>query len=162
MSYIEYCKQAEQSLIAQTELTEELIKKLYARNLPLAEAESAISYRTISIEPVEMPHSIAAPEDLPHLMNHYISQVTISGYSLHPIEVAAMAYKRFLDIYPFEKYNEETAISIAGFLLQRSGYYFTGFPSCLMDEYKKAIRQAIKTGMPDDLIIVFAKSVSLI
>ena len=161
MSYIKHYKQAEQSLISQVEFTEELIKKLYARNLPKAEIDNAVSYRTTLIEPIELPHHIAAPEDLPHLMSHYISQVTISGYSLHPIEVAAMAYKRFLDIYPFENYNEETAVSIAGFLLQRAGYYFTGFPSSLTDEYKKAIELAVKTGMPDDLIIVFAKSVSL-
>lgn len=161
MSYIEYCKQAESSLSKQVEFSEELIKKLYARNLSSMEQTPVVSYRTTSIEPVEIPHPIASPKDLPHLMNHYISQVTISSYSLHPIEVAAMAYKRFLDIYPFEHYNEETAIAIAGFLLQRTGYYFNGFPNFLMDEYKKAIRQAVKNGMPDDLIIVFAKSVSL-
>lgn len=162
MSYTEHCKHAELSLMNQVEFTEELIKKLYALNLPKTEQANTVSYRTTLIEPLELPHRIAAPEDLPHLMSHYISQVTISGYSLHPIEVAAMAYKRFLDIYPFENYNEETAISIAGFLLQRAGYYFTGFPASLMDEYKKAIELAVKTGMPDDLIIVFAKSVSLL
>lgn len=159
MSYIEYCNQADTSKIEQIEFTEELIKTLHARNLSVP--DSATDYRTTMIEPLETPHRIALPKDLPHLMSHYISQVTISGYSLHPIEVAAMAYKRFLDIYPFEQHNEETAAAIAGFLLQKAGYFFIGFPVCLKDEYIKSIEQAQSTGMPDALITVFAKSVGL-
>lgn len=159
MSYIEYCNQSDAYKIEQIEFSEKLIQTLHARNLPVP--TSCVPYRTTMIEPSETPHRIAAPEDLPHLMNHYISQVTISGYSLHPIEVAAMAYKRFLDIYPFEHHNEETAVSIAGFLLQKAGYYFNGFPAPLKDAYMKSIQQAQSTGMPDALIAVFAKSVEL-
>ena len=59
MSYIEYCKQAESSLSKQVEFSEELIKKLYARNLSSTEQTPVVSYRTTSIEPVEIPHPIA-------------------------------------------------------------------------------------------------------
>lgn len=159
MSYIEYCNQSDACKTEHIAFSEKLIHALHARSLPVA--TSFVPYRATMIEPAETPHSIADPKDLPHLMSHYISQVTISGYSLHPIEVAAMAYKRFLDIYPFECHNEETAISIAGFLLQKAGYYFNGFPATLKDEYMKAIQQAQRTGMPDALITVFAKSVEL-
>lgn len=159
MSYTEYCNKADAYKLEQIEFTEALIKTLHSRNLSIS--DSAAEYRSTTIEPLETPHRIAAPEDIPHLMNHYISQVTISSYSLHPIEVAAMAYKRFLDIYPFEHHNEETAVAIAGFLLQKAGYYFNGFPAFLKDEYIASIKQAQSTGIPDSLIAVFAKSVEL-
>lgn len=154
-----YYEQAEQSKIKNIIFSEEFIRQLHSRNLTNSTLTSG--YRTIHITPVETPHRIAEPNDIPHLMNHYISQVTISSYSLHPIEVAAMAYKRFLDIYPFEQANEETAVAIASFLLQQAGYYFIGIPVSFQAEYKKAILYAQKTGIPDDLITLFSKIISL-
>lgn len=154
------CKKAEESKYSHIEFSEELIKHFYAKTL--SNQTDEIQYRS-SQNILEQPiHTIASYEDIPHLMNHYISQVTISSYSLHPIEVAAMAYKRFLDICPFEQHNKETALMIASFLLTQSGFFFTEFPQYLLPEYEKAIEQAHKTGMPDDLISVFAKSVCLI
>lgn len=142
------------------EFSEELIKSLYCFYLEENVQPDSIQYRTEQITPKESMHSIAKPEDLAHLMQHYIGQITTSSYSLSAIEVAAFAYKRFLDIYPFDAYNEETGMAIASVLLQKAGYFFNGIPACLQNEFKKAIQHAQKTGMPDDLITVFSKAVN--
>lgn len=145
-------------VIEESEFSEFFIKFLYANTLQPVGNVMDITYRTTEVEPVETPHAIAAPEELDHLMKHYIGQVTTSSYSLSAIEVAVMAYKRFLDIYPFEKNNEETAMAIAAYIFARAGYEFHGIPDELSDAYKAAIIEAQKTGMPDQLIQVFTKS----
>lgn len=142
-------------------ITEEKIKRFYLANLEKSQDDNEIHYRTDEILPKETPHKIAPPQDIPHLMNHYINQIITSSYSLSPIEVAAMAYKRFLDIYPFENYNEETGMAIVSYLFQQAGFFFPGIPNYMTKEYKKAVEQAQKTGMPDDLIHCFSNIIKL-
>lgn len=157
MSYEKYIKRANAYKLTQIDFTEDFIKSLHAKYAPT----DILNYRNSVIEPEQFSHTIAKPEDLAHLMTHYISQVEISSYSLHPIEVAAISYKRFLDIYPFNEGNEETAMAIAAYILQKNGFFFHGIPEELENERKNALYQALETGMPDDLIIVFAKAISL-
>ena len=42
-----------------------------------------------------------APDEVPHLMAHLVDQLSSSRTTLHPIELAAMAHKRLVDIHPF-------------------------------------------------------------
>lgn len=84
-------------------------------------------------------YSCPDPEDLPHLMEHFSSQIYFSRHTLHPIELAAMACKRFLDISPFPGKNQELSLLILNYLLLRAGYPEITVPDEAKEEYHKAL-----------------------
>lgn len=116
-------------------LTEEIIKKLhvllYNEALP-----DAGCYREET-------------EELNRYIQHYLGQLEVSKGMYHPIEFAAIAHKRFMDVSPFFHGNEEIAWLLLNFWLIRGGY--TGIPLEEIDQsqYQKALAQARNPQCPD-------------
>ncbi|MFV0527258.1 MAG: Fic family protein [Lachnospiraceae bacterium] len=67
-------------------------------------------------------YTLPAAEELDHLMGHLENQMVNSKALMHPLEYAAMCYKRILDIRPFREGNEYTAALLLNFVLRQEGY----------------------------------------
>lgn len=139
---------------ADLKITEELIRQL---RKSLAEPAAAAgraereddSERTLQRDPAEYRQTEAGTDEtgyqppeageLPRLMHHLEEQISFSRHTLHPVELAAMAYKRLLDISPFETGNQETACLLMNRILTHFGYQEITDPSCLGERYSRAL-----------------------
>ncbi len=99
------------------ELSEKDLKSMYAS----LTGQDVPTYRTIPLAPAPGNH-FPKPQDLDHLVSHFFSQLEFSRHTLHPIELAAMAYKRMVDMAPFNSHNEELAQELMNHLLAACGY----------------------------------------
>lgn len=117
-------------------------------------------YRTVSITPLGIGHKPPAPDEIHHFMEHFINQMKTSRIMFHPVEFAAIAYKRLLDICPFETGNEETAAMFLNLLLAREGYPIVNLPSDLPG-YEEVMKQARAMPFPDTdpLVILIATAI---
>lgn len=112
----------------------------------LKEADKTKStYRTVKIKVLDGAYTPADPDDIPRLMEHFFNQIDSSRTTLHPIELAAMACKRFIEISPFEANNEDTAVSIMNYLLISYGYA----PIIISNENKEEFKQIIIKSIND-------------
>lgn len=67
---------------------------------------------TVEITGIKAP----SPVDLPHLMRHFADQIMSSRFSLNPVELAAMAHKRMIDIQPYSEGCFETAMALMNYI----------------------------------------------
>lgn len=81
----------------------------------------------------------ASPEDIPRLMGHLGDQIMCSRYTVHPIEMAAMACKRLTDIQPFDTGNHALAIELLNLILTDSGYPAIAITKSNLPEYQHAM-----------------------
>ncbi len=126
-------------------LNESTIQSLHRLCCPF---ETAGSYRTIPAPSLGMGHMPPPPSEIEHFMHHFMNQMETSHIMFHPVEFAIIAYKRLLDIFPFESHNEETAVLFMNLLLAQGGYPIADDPSKL-DGYEKAMEQARTMPFPD-------------
>lgn len=118
-------------------LSEEDVKKLYLAASPSSPSQAV--YRT---EPLVIPGTnvlAASPDDLPQLMRHLPDQILSSRFTLHPIELAAMSLKRFIDISPFKDNNRETAVLLMDLILVSADF----LPFFITDENQKSIEETL-------------------
>ncbi len=123
-------------------IDEHFVKALYqSLNIKTPVADTALcgSYRQCSL-PAVSGHKYPLPEDIPQLMAHFSSQIEFSKSTLHPVELAAMAYKRIVDIAPFPSGNEALAQALMDQILTDHGYPALIIP----DEMRAACEAALK------------------
>lgn len=127
-----------------------LLNKITIRTLHrlCCHSEKAGTYRTTSAASLGPGHIPPVPEEIDHFMHHFMNQMQTSHIMFHPVEFAIIAYKRLLDIFPFESHNEETAVLFMNLLLAQSGYSIADDPSGL-EGYEKAMEQARTMPFPD-------------
>ena len=90
-------------------ITEDTIQKLHRLFYQKVDAEQAGRYRSIQVYISGTEYIPPSAEDIPQLMKHLTDQIHSSRSTLHPIELAAMAHKRLVDIHPFVDGNGRTA-----------------------------------------------------
>lgn len=117
-------------------ITEETIRELYRTAAAESGSTPSDSYRTGMPADADSGYQ---PEDVPRLTGHLADQIRSSKSSLHPIELAAMAGKRLIDIQPFDRGNEETAFLLMNLILASAGYC----PVTVGIERREAYRQAL-------------------
>ena len=110
--------------------------------------EHAGVYRTTQATPLGKGHVPPAPEDIDHFMHHFMNQLLTSHIMFHPVEFAIIAYKRLLDIFPFESHNEETATLFMNVLLAQEGYPVLDSPKDIPG-YESAMEKARMMPFPD-------------
>lgn len=143
------------------EITEDVIKKfhyfIYYRN----EQKQAGQYRNAKVHAVDMDYLPPNPEDLDHLMEHFINQMQSSKRLLHPIEYAALCHKRLMDIHPFEEGNGMVARLLMNFILINTGYGVAIITPDHQKEYLDSLRIARRKSNPDidPLVILVTESV---
>ena len=143
----------------QAALTEDMIKKLHFLFYQKIDLDTAGVYRDM---PVYIPGTEYIPplsEDVPHLMSHFIDQILSSAATLHPIERAAMALKRLLDIHPFTDGNGRTGRLLMNYLLIRDGYSAVSISPDRKEEYVNALIEAQTRKNPDPFIELIGQCV---
>lgn len=102
-------------------ITEDTFKELHRIFYQGIDTRPAGRYRT---EPAFISDKEAAPgpDEIPHLMSHLADQIHSSQFALHPVELAAMAHKRLMDIQPFTDGNGIIARLLMNLLLVHAGY----------------------------------------
>ena len=138
-------------------LTEHTIKTLHSICCP---TEKAGTYRTTEAAPLGKGHKPPHPDEIEHFMHHFMNQMETSNIMFHPVEFAAIAYKRLLDIFPFETHNEETAALFMNVLLAGEGYPVIDRPSKL-EGYEEAMEKARMMPFPDtdDLTVMIGEEI---
>lgn len=128
-------------LAGQTErhVSEEDTREFHYLLYHRAEIENAGEYRTSRLHPDMADHIPSAPEEIPRLMAHFTDQIYFSRTILHPIELAAMAHKRLLDIQPFAQGNGQIACLLMNLLLVNSGYGITVILPEDREDYRNAL-----------------------
>ena len=120
-------------------ITEETIRELHRTTAAESGATPSDSYRTDMPADADSGYQPPQPEDVPRLTGHLADQIRSSKSSLHPIELAAMAGKRLIDIQPFDRGNEETAFLLMNLILASEGYC----PVTVGIERREAYRQVL-------------------
>ena len=69
---------------------------------------------------------------------------------LHPVEFAAYAHRRLVDILPFQDGNGRMARLLMNLLLIRQGFCAVSIPPTLRHEYITALQQAQRKKDPSD------------
>ncbi len=134
----------------EVQITEVLLKKFHELILEeMGLIEEAGNYRSIMIKGRSTRFSPPAPDELEHLMSHFISQMQISRQMFHPIEFAAICHKRILEICPFKEYNEEVAMAVMNLILVHQGYEMITSFKDQEGEYLRTLELAQHPSSPD-------------
>ena len=120
-------------------ITEDIIKKLHRLFYQKIDADQAGQYRTVQVCISGTEYVPPTPDDIPHLMKHLADQIHSSHSTLHPIELAAMAHKRLVDIHPFIDGNGKIARLLMNLILVNAGYGVTSIPPTLQNDYLNAL-----------------------
>ncbi len=125
-------------------ITEDVIQNLHRLFYQKVNADQAGSYRTIQVYISGTQYLPPAPDDVPRLMKHLTDQIHFSQTTLHPVELAAMAHKRFVDIHPFIDGNGRTARLLMNLILVHNGYGIVSIPPVLRNDYINALSASRK------------------
>lgn len=120
-------------------ITEEIIKKLHKLFYQKIDADQAGQYRTIQVCISNIDYIPPDPEEVPRLMQHLADQIYSSRTTLHPIELAAMAHKRLLDIHPFTDGNSKIARLLMNLILVNTGYSVVSISPIWQNDYINAL-----------------------
>lgn len=140
-------------------ITKESILNLHALLYGEIANQSAGTIRTTAIVPKESNLNVPSPDELDHLLNHLADQLDSSKYSLHPIELAALAHKRLLDIYPFLYGNGQVARLLMNLILIHAGYGIAIIPLEKKKDYFNALATSRKLYNPDPITKIIAECI---
>jgi Fic family protein len=138
------------------EITEAIIKRLHYLFCHKMDPEEAGQYRKMQVNISGSKYLPPSPEDIPHLMEHFINQMQSSKRLMHPIEFAALCHKRLSDIHPFKDGNGITARLLMNLILVNAGYTVASIPPVRRNDYINALVVSQKANNPDiDELIKF-------
>ncbi len=120
-------------------ITEDTIKKLHRLFYQKVDADQAGQYRSNQVYISGTEYVPPAPDEISRLMKHLADQIHFSRSTLHPIELAAMAHKRLVDIHPFTDGNGRTARLLMNLILVHTGYGVVSIPPIWQNDYINAL-----------------------
>jgi len=141
------------------EISEDSIKKLHQLFYQKVDAKKAGQYRTIQVYISGTDYIPPSPEDVQQLMSHMTDQIHSSRTTLHPIELAAMAHKRLVDIHPFVDGNGRTARLLMNLILVNAGYGVVSIPPIWRNEYINALSASRRLNDMDPFLKLIAECV---
>ena len=132
-------------------ITEEIIKKLHYLFYVGIDEQEAGHYRDIQVFITGTEYVPPKAEDVPVLMQGFIEELKLKKQKLHPVELAAYAHRKLVDIHPFRDGNGRTARLLMNLILINKGYCVVSIPPILRHDYIVALQQAQKAKNPSDL-----------
>lgn len=126
-------------------ITDEIVRKMHLLFYQNTNPVLAGNYRTKKIPASTCGHCPPEPDDLPRLMSHLGDQILSSQTTLYPVELAAMAHKRLVDICPFDAGNLQIAMLLMNLILIRSGYCTVIIPASRRADYQNALSASRKS-----------------
>lgn len=87
-------------------------------------------------------YPLTKPDKIVNEMHKFIEWFAASEKSLHPVEIAALAHKKFVFIHPFVDGNGRVARLIMNISLMRNGYTIAIIPPVLRGDYIAFLEKA--------------------
>jgi len=85
-------------------------------------------------------------EKVPLLMRDMVKSLTERWGNTHPVQLAAFAHQKLVDIHPFTDGNGRTARLLMNLILINQGYQIVSIPPVLRREYINAIKKSQSGG----------------
>jgi len=132
------------------QITEEMICRLHQLFYSGIDPDKAGQYRSGQVFITGTTYIPPAAEDVPGQMASFIKELNRQTKALHPVEFAAYAHRRLVDIHPFQDGNGRTARLLMNLILINHGYCIVIIPPVLRHDYMVALRQAQREKEPSD------------
>ena len=131
-------------------VTEEIIRRLHELFYKAIDPDAAGQYRTGQVFITGTEYIPPTAEEVPIYMTELAAELPAKRAALHPVEFAAYAHRRLVDIHPFQDGNGRTARLLMNLLLIQQGYCVVSIPPVLRHEYITALQQAQRKRNPSD------------
>ena len=132
------------------QLTEDIIKRLHFLFYSGIDAEEAGKYRQGQVFISGTEYVPPTAVDVPVQMAGLTQDLEQKQAALHPVEYAAYAHRRLVDIHPFQDGNGRTARLLMNLLLIRQGYCVVSIPPILRHDYIAALQLAQRSENSSD------------
>lgn len=130
--------------------SEAMILQLHKLFYQGIDPEKAGTYRDIQVFITGTEYIPPAAEDVPALMKGLVEEISKKWDSLHPVELAAFAHRRLVDVHPFTDGNGRTARLLMNLILVNRGYQIVTIPPVLRLDYINALKAAQRDKNPSD------------
>ena len=131
-------------------VTEDVIRRLHYLFYNSIDPDTAGQYRGGQVFITGTEYVPPAAGDVPACMAALTAELPEKRAVLHPVEFAAYAHRRLVDIHPFQDGNGRTARLLMNLLLIGQGYCVVSIPPILRHEYITALQQAQREKNPSD------------
>lgn len=103
-------------------ISEHLIREL--QNIVIGSIDKSIAgtYRTVEVGITASSHQPPRAVEIPGKMSDFIDWYLLQKSKLHPVELAALAHHKLVNIHPFADGNGRTARLLMNIILMQSGY----------------------------------------
>lgn len=130
--------------------TEADILRLHALFYSGIDEERAGRYRDGQVFITGTEYLPPTAEEVPGQMEALVDELNAKKDTLHPVELAAYAHRRLVDIHPFQDGNGRTARLLMNLILCNRGYCLVSIPPVLRHDYITALQQAQRAENPSD------------
>ena len=131
-------------------ISEDVIRHLHYLFYNGIDPETAGEYRKGQVFITGTEYVPPAAEEVPECMAALVTEMADQQGKLHPVELAAYAHRRLVDIHPFRDGNGRTARLLMNLILINQGYCIVSIPPVLRHNYVVALQQAQRETHPSD------------
>lgn len=131
-------------------ITEDVIRRLHRLFYHGIDPDAAGQYRTGQVFITGTEYVPPAAEDVPACMVTFVAELPQKQETMHPVEFAAYAHRRLVDIHPFQDGNGRTARLLMNLILINQGYCIVSIPPVWRHDYITALQQAQRKRSPSD------------
>ena len=124
--------------------SEEMILRLHKLFYQGVDAGNAGVYRNVQVIITGSEYIPPKAKEVQALMKRLINTLNSDWESVHPIELAAFAHRKFVDIHPFVDGNGRTARLLMNLILINRGYQIISIPPILRLDYISALESSRK------------------
>jgi Fic family protein len=139
-------------------VSENLIRSLQKLVIKDIEDEGAGQYRKANVLIMGSSHNPPDAFEIPQLMHEFISWINKNEKKLHPIQLAAQAHHKLVNIHPFTDGNGRTARLFMNILLMQRGFPMVIILKNDRKKYYNALEKA-ENGKLDDIEKFIAQAV---
>ena len=132
------------------QISEEIILRLHYLFYSGIDGEKAGCYRTGQVFISGSEYLPPTAEEVSDLMKAFVAELNEKRGRVHPVELAAFAHRRLVDIHPFQDGSGRTARLLMNLILINAGYCIVSIPPVLRHEYITALQQAQRAKNPSD------------
>lgn len=139
--------------------SEKQLLELHSLVLRGIDDQNAGCYRNVSANISDTITTLPHPSKVPELMTQFI--ISLRSYTdLHPVQLAAEAHYRLLNIHPFSDGNGRTARLLMNLILISHGYPPAIISKREKTSYINSLEKAQLGGSLDDYLKIISKAVS--
>lgn len=135
-------------MVKNEKLTEDNILNLHSLFYNAIDQKNAGQYRKVRVFISGSKHTFPKPEEVPGLMQQFVSQYKVCPESMHPVVCAAKIHKDFVMIHPFIDGNGRIARLLMNLVLLKNDFPVTIIPPILRLDYIRHLETAHTNDKP--------------